>query len=112
QHTDPAVHGHSIELLGALSPHDPQLHKSLKAALSDPHPYMRAEACEAAARLRHLSLIHPLIRLLYDQEHTEYTLSGWSRLSGTPGTLQLRAGNQSEVRHTALQALRSLSAGE
>lgn len=112
QHADPAVRGRSIELLGALSPHDPQLHKSLKAALNDPHPYVRAEACEAAARLRHLSLIHPLMRLLHDQERAEYTLSGWSRLSGAPGTLQLRAGNRSEVRHAALQALRSLSAGE
>jgi hypothetical protein len=82
------------------------------AARIDPHPYVRAEACEALARLGYIQAIHGLVRLVDDQQPSRYELEGFALEDGRPGKLRHEIPDRSLVADSALHAIETLSAGQ
>jgi len=82
------------------------------AARADPHPYVRAEACEALARLGYIQAIHGLIQLVDDQQPSHYELERFSLEDGQPGRLRHDIAGRSFVSESALHAIQTLSAGQ
>lgn len=110
-HEDPGIRGRAIELLGALGRDDAEVLKVVLKALSDAHPYVRSEAAEAIARLRHRPAIHALVKLVDDKESNRYDIRDWSMLDGKPGRLHHDGSPWSRVYDAAMNAIRSLSEG-
>jgi hypothetical protein len=111
KHDDPGIRGRAIELLGALGKDDAEVLKVVLEALSDAHPYVRSEAAEAIARLRHRPAIHALIKLVDDKESNRYDIRDWTMLDGKPGRLHHDGSPWSRVYDAAMNAIRSLSEG-
>lgn len=112
KHADPGVRGRAIELLGALGKDDPEVLKLVLGALGDESAYVRSEASESIARLRHRPAIHELVKLLDDKENNRYDIRDWRTLDGKPGRLHHDGSPWSHVYDAAMNAIRSLSAGE
>lgn len=82
------------------------------AALDDQHPYVRAVASEALARMGYVQAIHPLMGLIEDSQPGTYLLDGWVRLDGTPGRIRHELPGLSSVGESAMAAIQILSAGQ
>lgn len=82
------------------------------AARVDPHPYVRAEACEALARLGYIQAIHGLMQLVDDQQSSQYELEGFTLEDGKLGKLRHEIPGRSFVSESALHAIQTLSAGQ
>lgn len=110
---DPGVRGRALQLVSALGSNDhaPTLER-VRAALSDEHPYVRAEACEAVARLGDKASIHALMDRIEDKERSFYDLRGWKLLDGRNGNVRHRIARRSKVQEAALAAIAGLSDGQ
>lgn len=107
---NPGVRGRALQLLSSLGSdeHPPTL-EAARAALEDEHPYVRAEACEALARLGHKASIHELMGRIEDEERSLYDLRGWKLLDGRTGNVRHRVTKHARVQESALAAIASLS---
>lgn len=112
-HTDPGIRGEALRLL-ALSRNavDAAVLEKLQGALRDEHAFVRAQACEALARVGEKSTIHALAPLLDDEAPSRYDLSGWTRVDGRPGVLRHRMRGRKLVRDSAAYAIAELSGEE
>lgn len=113
QSADPGVRGRALQLLSTLggNDHPPTLERA-RAALGDEHPYVRAEACEALARLGDKASIHALMKRIEDKERSFYDLRGWKLLDGRNGNVRHRIARRSKVQEAALAAIAGLSDGQ
>lgn len=82
------------------------------AARADPHPYVRAEACEALARLGYIQAIHGLMQLVDDRQPSHYELEGFTLEDGRPGRLRHGIPGRALVSDSVLHAIQTLSAGQ
>jgi hypothetical protein len=112
KHADPGVRGRALELLGSIGRGDSEVLALVDAGLKDADPYVRSEACEAAARLHYRSALHEIIKLVDDKANNRYDLRGWTALDGKPGRLHHDGSPWSFVYDAAMNAVRSLSAGD
>jgi HEAT repeat protein len=111
KHEDPGVRGRAIELLGTTGKGDPAALAAVLAALEDPHAYVRSEAAESSARLRHAPAIHPLMKLVAQKEPNSYEITGFKQLDGSEGRLRHDGSAWGFVQDAAMNAVRSLSSG-
>lgn len=112
KHEDPGVRGRAIELLGSTGKGDPASLEVVLAALEDPHAYVRSEAAESSARLRHAPAIHSLMKLVDQAEPNSYQLEGFKNLDGSAAVLRHDGSAWGFVQDAAMTAIRSLSSGE
>src|SRR5690606_26773355 len=110
---DPGVRGRALQLLSSLGGNDhPQTLDHARAALNDEHPYVRAEAREALARLGDKASIHELMNRIEDGERSLYDLRGWKLLDGRTGNVRHRVTSRSKVLESAMAAIASMSDGQ
>lgn len=112
KHDNVGVRGRAIELLGALGKDDPVVVSTVLAALNDSHPYVRSEAAESLARLRHKEAIPALVKMVEAKERNRYMLKDWKTLDGEPGRLNHEGSAWGFEKDAAITAIRSLSSGD
>jgi hypothetical protein len=111
-HSDPGVRGRALAALAELDGIAEAEAKSTQAAklLADGHPYVRAQAADALARLGATWAIHRLIELVEDVSPAFYELTGWTALDGHAGRLVHELPGRKRVAEAALYAIQSLGA--
>jgi hypothetical protein len=112
-HADPGVRGRALHLLAQVEGLVPEAEVAAKGEqlVGDANGYVRGEAAEATGRARQARYIARLVSLTRDMAPTQYELTGWQRLDGSPGTLMHATPGRRRVAEAALFALRELSRG-
>lgn len=106
-HEDPGVRGRAVLFMANLArgverrAAGDKIHEMLK----DPHPYVRSTSASALAALGRLESIPRLMELLDDSERNTYTLKGFSKLTGEPGSVPHSGSAWFKVKDAALKSL-------
>lgn len=115
-HADPGVRGRAIAALAAAVSRLPEADAERTAAiarsvemLADPHPYAKSEAINAQSTLQNVAVLPQLSALLDDATSNTYDIRGWQTIAGQTGRVHHDGSAWSQVRDSALAALRSLS---
>jgi|GEM_PF-6656803 len=108
-HPDPGIRGRALGLLGSL---DGAAARPLaRAALRDPHPFVRAVGCDVLGQTDEAAYIHELMPLGEDRAEARYDLVGWSRRDGQPGSVPHAGPGRRRVAEAARFAVETLADG-
>ncbi|HOU89395.1 MAG TPA: hypothetical protein PLU22_00050 [Polyangiaceae bacterium] len=108
-HPDPGIRGRALGLLGAL---DGAAARALaRAALRDPHPFVRAVGCDVLGQTDEAAYIHDLMPLVEDRAEARYDLVGFTSLDGQPGSVPHAVPGRRRVAEAALFAVETLADG-
>ena len=112
--TEPAVRGNALILLGRLGkPGDGKvLGAEMVKAMGDSSPFVRAQAAEAAAALKHRPAIHAIARLLDDAAGTRVEMKPYKDLEGKSQRLRLQPDGGVRVDEAAIYALQLMTEGD
>lgn len=116
RHADPGVRGRAMGLLATLTRRmnegEPERVAATARAIelmADENPYVKAEGMSASSDLQNVAAIHTMIPLLADATPNTYNISGWTTLAGTSGRVHHDGSAWSQVRDSALYAIKNLS---
>lgn len=110
-HSDPGIRGRALAVLALLDGGAASTRARARAALRDPHPYVRAVGCDVLGQTDEAAYVHDLIPLVGDLAEARYDLGGWTRLDGQPGSLPHAVPGRPHVAEAALYAVETLADG-
>lgn len=110
KHQDPGVRGRATKISTQVVADDGQaeLASELEGMLKDENAFVRSEAAEALAHLRHLSSTEKIVALLDDHEKNTYDIK-FDNLLGRKDTVHHDGSAWSRVDDSALHALETMS---
>ncbi len=116
RHPDPGVRGRAAGTLARMVSRMPETDPNRVAAtarlvemMSDENPYAKSEGIAAQHVLRNAAALPEIATHLTDATPNTYTIRGWQRLSGSSGRTHHDGSAWSQVRDSALYAIRFLS---
>lgn len=111
-HPDPGVRGEALALYARLaSPRKEESAQAILPMLEDPHAHVRARAATEIVKFKAEDAVEALCPQVDDMRSSDYELTGFQRLDGTPGRLVHQGSNWRTVSDSMVVALEASTPG-